>query len=249
MQQFVVGQPVALAIEFKDAAGNTVTPTSATATFYDQFGDVLEIQTLAVDATSITPAVAGRLPITAGVERTATVTFTYDDAGTPKERSFTLTWLLMAGLRVGVNTAMSLEVANTFANPSLSGWAAANPEQRALALEAAFARLMTLSFIVLPYGQTRTQRIVRFDESHPLVLRDLSERFVAALRTAQVLEADTILGGEPEQARRDAGLLSESIGESSMMFQGGGHLKLGVSRRTLQALRGFVAYETRVSRG
>jgi hypothetical protein len=79
----------------------------------------------------------------------------------------------------------------------------------------------------------------------PLMTEDLfaqyPEAFREALKRAQVVEANQILTGDGYASRRKAGLMSESVGESSMMFKAGVRpLDLGISREALDYLTGFL---------
>jgi hypothetical protein len=75
-------------------------------------------------------------------------------------------------------------------------------------------------------------------ESFPL-------HFITALRRAQIAEANEVLSlGDPSDKRK-VGIMSETIGESSMMFRVGKPLELGLSHAALSILKGYV--RTRIS--
>jgi hypothetical protein len=78
---------------------------------------------------------------------------------------------------------------------------------------------------------------------------DYPEKFRTALKKAQIAEANDILTGDPIGAKSRAGLLSETVGESSMMFKNGVKpLKLAASRAALEYLKGFVDYRVSIGR-
>jgi hypothetical protein len=77
----------------------------------------------------------------------------------------------------------------------------------------------------------------------------LPEKFKRALRQAQVVEANYILGGEPDDARRTAGVIEEKIGESTTKFVQGHMLTLPVCRRALGYLSYYVSFAKRIGRG
>lgn len=68
----------------------------------------------------------------------------------------------------------------------------------------------------------------------------LPERFKSALRRAQIVEANAILGGDPITEKRMSGIVSETVGESSMFLSSTKPLTLPVSRSAFAELNGFV---------
>lgn len=236
MQRFVVGQPATLTVDIKDASGAPVAPTNIAVEVRDGAGNLLEVVVplLASPATIAINNELGTPPLRGGEVRSAKVTYDYlDEQGATQTNSVTITYLVEAGVQVGRNSVVAEAAADLFAQ-GLEGWAAADDAARRRALIEAFFRLARLRL-----------RVNLLDGPIPA---DAPSEFVTALMSAQVLEADTILGGEPEQARRKTGLLSESAGESSMMFRTGGVMKLPVSPRTLEALRGFFTLNTVIGR-
>lgn len=77
----------------------------------------------------------------------------------------------------------------------------------------------------------------------------LPEKFKRALRQAQVVEANAILGGEPDDAKRNAGIVEEKIGESTIKFGQGAKLSLPVCKRALGYLSYYVSFAKRIGRG
>lgn len=68
----------------------------------------------------------------------------------------------------------------------------------------------------------------------------LPEQFKSALRRAQIVEANAILGGDPITEKRMNGVISETVGESSMFLSNAKPLTLPVSRAAFAELNGFV---------
>jgi hypothetical protein len=77
----------------------------------------------------------------------------------------------------------------------------------------------------------------------------LPEKFKRALRQAQVVEANAILGGEPDDAKRSLGIVEEKIGESTIKFGQGAKLSLPVCKRALGYLSYYVSFAKRIGRG
>ena len=68
------------------------------------------------------------------------------------------------------------------------------------------------------------------------------------LLRAQVIEADDVLGGNPIEARRRLGLISDSAGESAHFFRTSKPLNLPCCRGAIDELRGIVSWGLHVRR-
>ncbi|MEO9387051.1 hypothetical protein [Chromobacterium phragmitis] len=252
MQTFVAGQPVEITVPLLDSLGNVLTPTKAVVTIRGDFGDALEvIEPELASPLSFKPGAASALPDDRLIAaRQAEVLINYLDIATsmPQEKLFTVEWVLRRGLEPGRNSVLSLHAANALSlSMQLDGWSAADDARKTPALLEAWRRMRQLTFDLSGYQDDRGE----VDQSGPFTLNDatrplhtLPSRFIDALSVAQLLEADTILGGEPLQDKRLGGLMSETTGESSMMFRPGKPLEMPVSRRTLGALRSFIVVST-----
>lgn len=80
-------------------------------------------------------------------------------------------------------------------------------------------------------------------------IASLSTEALTALKRAQVIEANAILGGNPVEDRRRMGLISDSAGESTHFFRTTKPLELPVSKATANALRGYISWRVRIGRG
>lgn len=76
----------------------------------------------------------------------------------------------------------------------------------------------------------------------------LPTEFLVALRRAQVIEANSLLGGEESEGMRKEGLMSASVGEVSQMFRPGKPVRFSVSKRTLGELGAYVVLRFTCSR-
>jgi hypothetical protein len=137
---------------------------------------------------------------------------------------------------------------------NLDGWAAASDPLRRMALVEAFKRLTRFGYRVKwpdnsdLLWQSRLE-LVDHQKIPPRVWNLMTtvewttyypEDFRTSMRRAQVVEANDILAGNIIEQRREAGLLSESIGESSMMFRSGKPLKMGISAAALREIEGYI---------
>jgi hypothetical protein len=128
--------------------------------------------------------------------------------------------------------------------------------QQIRALQESYHRLCRLNFSIRNTGLGGQSYLNVGSQSfsgtltdlQPSELEALGARFLGALRLAQIVEADVIVGGDPTAERRRDGLMSETIGESSNMFRPGKPVILSVSDRALRYLAGYISYSTRLSR-
>ena len=176
-------------------------------------------------------------------------------------------------LVAGVNSAQSVAMAEFTALllPNIPGWERSNRDARVAALIDAWRQIGQLSFWVLT-GASRSQDSLAFvpegqfvtnvatadgqflsngglDTLTPTQYGALPDRFKQALRLAQVVQADAILGGDPLDQRRREGLIAEAVGESRQAFRPGAPLNLPISRRALGYLSAFVSLSKRIGRG
>lgn len=83
---------------------------------------------------------------------------------------------------------------------------------KALALTAAFEKLMLLKYQV-------DKVKVDLSEVTAEQLSGMNPKFVEALKMAQMVEANKLVESNPIKEKRRMGIISETIGESSMFFQ------------------------------
>ena len=149
-------------------------------------------------------------------------------------------------LFVGRNSYQTFEQAILTAMdmPPLNGWRVSTEAQQVGAMIEAHHRLGLLDYAVtFDDSQSRLGGSIYVDDINGLTeaeFMNLPERFVVAIRRAQLAEADVILGGDPVGERRRDGLMVETIGESKNMFRHGKPLEFPVSNRALRYLTGYV---------
>ncbi len=73
--------------------------------------------------------------------------------------------------------------------------------------------------------------------------------FLQALCYAQLIEANEMLDPNSLYQKRQDGLMSETIGESSMMFRAGNILNFPITRRSMFFLRNYTIIRARLQRG
>lgn len=76
----------------------------------------------------------------------------------------------------------------------------------------------------------------------------IPDEMKTALIRAQLVETAQIIAGDPLEDRREAGIVSETVGESKMFFNNRPPLKFPVSRKSLKELEGYFYWSNRLAR-
>lgn len=173
-----------------------------------------------------------------------------------------------APLKPFVNSVMSyaeaVAVRESF-GPDMAGWdGAASHQQRVNALINAHANISRIAFSVSQspsrqasdyagYGTGSDnvfdmRRRVNLSALNSLSFAELPASFTKALKLAQVVEADAVLGGDIVGEKRRDGIISETVGESSTFFQSRPLIDLPISRRTYAILKSYINLNFSVSR-
>ena len=262
MKSYPEGFSVVLTVPFEDKEEIAVTPVAITARLLDGSGGlVTDLGAVSFDPllgeTQVTVA-----PMFNGLEEgdvravrqlevsieTATTVVRYD-----------LLYIIEAEqtLVPMVNTFQTLAAAELLAmdHVNLSGWLSADETRRRASLVEAYRRITN---IPMKYGIRDADGLINPREVY-VIDRDMWEEmnvdaftmlpshYRRQLRLAQFLEANELLQGDQILARHRAGIIQETIGESSVKLSGS-KLDLGISTVALQALAGYVNYDMRVRR-
>lgn len=161
-------------------------------------------------------------------------------------------------LEMMVNSFMSEEMVDLMVGDmtSLSGWTSAPTEQRISALVEAYNKvtriplrfferdedgrqLRTADHIILPH---------MWSAITPAKFLTYPDDFKSALRRAQITEANELLQGDGLMRRHRGGVVSETIGESSVTLKPGSVIDYGMSSQTMNCLRGFVYSVVKIAR-
>lgn len=149
---------------------------------------------------------------------------------------------------------------------SMDAWDAAPRERRLAAMTEAYRRICKIAFKVpganldgtnvnkANYGTGTDEgwfwgSRVRISTLTASQFDALPEAFTRAVKRAQLVEANVLLGGDPIGSKRKQGLVSETIGESSMFFQSRPYLNLPVTKEAYEELRRFITLKVGVVRG
>jgi hypothetical protein len=271
MNFYPEGYTVELVVAFTDLNGAAVTPTVVNATLTDGEDAVLAnfdnivIEDGAASATVTVPS--GYNLLDDGELRAARILHVelVTAAGSIK-RSLSYVVESEQRLEIMTNTFQTYEAAEIQALdiPNISGWSSASEDQRKAALVEAYRRLTNIPMKFPTYGAQRN-----WDGFNKLIDRDLEcetiitregwnevtpdlyssfpSGFKKALRRAQFLEANELLQGDSVGAKHRAGIVTETIGESSVTLRAG-RIDFGVASQTLQALTGYIYFNMRIKR-
>lgn len=252
---------VEVVVGFTGLNGEVVTPTAISAVLYDgedqvivDFGSLPFVPTEGAKSIMI-PAQFNaleadelRAPRILRVELTT--------AGGVIRRSHSYVIEVEQRLEIMTNTFLSYEAAELAALdiPGTSGWAVASEEQRKAALVEAFRRLtmIPMKYTVRDALGELTSEEVRIarDQWADLTYADMTtlpSHFRKAIRRAQVIEANELLQGDAIAKKRRSGIITETIGESSVTLSTG-RADYGVSSQTMAALAGYIYFGMRIAR-
>lgn len=275
MEVFLAGVPVKSTIALADEFGNALTVDALEYSVSDQSGVVLVTRQPLAGFTAgqaqvevITPASINTL--SAGTKRSMRrVVLHCTVAGSVVDIVHRYVVQASDVLVPGVNSFQTFEDAMMTALdiPNLTGWENALDRERMAALVEARTRICTLNFSLMkantwgmnslnyvPEGTFISPYAGLFNFSGDITwlpaesFLQLPPRFLEALRKAQVAEANAILGGDEIEAKRQAGLKEDTVGESKQVFREGKVLNMGVSKGAMRYLAMFLNNSLRTSR-
>jgi hypothetical protein len=266
MQAFQAESDVTVSIPLTDLSGTNVVATALSWRLLDNLNtEILPWANIAVpvgNSVSITvPAISNQL--SAGfptAARTIELSITTVSENILKASSYLLK--SRQRLILLVNSFQNLTQAEVEASTifDLDAWETAIDDNKTLALIQAFRRLTLFGYFV--QRSENSQTIISWNSgageyikpsrwktmTEDTYLTAYPETFRAALRRAQVIEANSILKKDPLAYRRRSGVIEDEVGESRMKFSDIKPLDLGVSRRTLEELSGYIVVRQTISR-
>lgn len=170
-------------------------------------------------------------------------------------------------LQLLVNSFQTYEhsLMERFNMPALDGWDSATDLERQSAMVESFFRLQKLGYRIKmagwgdspPAGYSVSMPWLAGDwvispRIWPIMQVDwwtqYPQHFKEAMYRAQIAEADVILNGDIVAERRADGLLSETIGSSSMMFRSGKPLDMPISKQTAKYLTNYIEWRLTTTR-
>ena len=266
MNKFAAGSSVSLTVSLKNEAGVSYGATNIAYTAVNEIGATKASGSQSVDGSLASVAItldAASNAIADDAEggfRRVTFTLTTNDGTVRSEQSY----LLIAAVRLDppYNSFQSFEEAmiESLSMPTLT-WDAFDETTKTTALLEAYRRITRLGFRFRdPNDFSRFESVSGIVEDGWVIAPptwavldqedwdDLPDAFKKALRRAQIVEANEMLTGNPVSDRRRDGLLSETVGESSMMFRSGRPIDMGLFTGTLNELRGYLDFRVTTTR-
>lgn len=257
---------------FTDLNGQAVVPTDVSAVLYDGEDEVMvDFGSLPFDPAAgskaiVIPSAFNRLED--GELRAARILrVTLTTAAGDIRRSLSYVVESEQRLVMMTNTFQSYEAAEILAMdyPASTGWSTASEDQRKAALVEAYRRLTNIpmkyqllsttersgvNYDRLGANDYASERRIARDQWAEItaeLFADLPRHFRKALRAAQFAEADELLTGDNVGKKHRAGIVSETIGESSVTLRPG-RVDYGISSRSLAALTGYIDFNMRITR-
>ncbi len=262
MNFYPEGYTVEVTVNFTDLNGSPVTPTGMTAALYD--GEEVLIQDFG--SLVIAPGSTSRVVVIGSA-------FNNLSGSEPRELRVLKAVLTTAFGNITHTLAYAIEdeqtvqiMTNSFMTPfqaeiiaadhvNLNGWDAADSTRRRAALVEAYRRIIAIPMrynLRNELGQEipNEERFISRDawtEMTAEAFRELPSRLQRALKMAQLLEANELLAGDSVTRKHRAGVISETIGESSITLRGG-RVDYGLSAQALSALAGYIWFNNKIAR-
>lgn len=265
MRNYPAETPVAFNVPMQDVGGTPLVATGYSYAVMNEMG-VEIIPTTAVSVTGSPTSIALLIPAdknelavdkTAGLRTIRSQITTANGVYTRLDR-YTLT--AEARLEVPRNSFQTYEEALVEATnvPNLT-WGSMSDYDRQLGLMAAHERLIRNGYRVREPSEVDRFRYLDYTSgwsikphNWPVMTYEewmiFPEDFRTAMRRAQIVEANVILSVDKIADRRRLGLLSETIGESSMMFRSGKPIDMGLSNMTMAYLSRYIDMRVTVTR-
>lgn len=255
---FAPGSEVTLVFSFVDLNGAAVEPSELNLVVTDEDDEQVHATSVTLpggDATSVTvtiPASANALASGSVGARRATLEMTVGTGVVP----VTAEYVLRAATQLVVPTnsfqTYMRAVARASTLPGLVNWGLSSEADRIAALILAYNRLTRFVYRVWRPQEDDEQNRLVSEWDNVITTRmwpvmsgvefaAYGEHFLEAIRNAQIVEAEQILSGDIARDKRDSGILSETVGESSMMFQPGKARPRVISSEARRYIASFIA--------
>lgn len=262
MDRFAVGTDVSLQIAYVDYNDMPIAPTAVSYSVFDENGTLIvgpvALSGPYTDTADIIVAAAYNASVGARqieVKMTTATGDSYVDARYQLQDGSTRLVLLKNTFQTLIQALLT---ANDMVN--VSSWVEADENQQIAALVEAYYRLTRFAYLIKWPEYVDTQNIYLQDMHAritpqmwpvmtPALFAPYPVQFQAALKKAQIVEANAVLIGDPVADKRRSGVQSETIGESKMTFRGGiRQLDFGVSRETFNVVKSYIDYRLTLTR-
>jgi hypothetical protein len=254
---------VEVIVPFTDKNGAPITLTAFRAALYDGDGELLidygnlPFTQLDGQKTVTVLAALNQLATENTLREARVLRVEMDTAAGTVRKSLSYVIEAEQTVKVMVNSFQGYESAEIQALDfvNLTAWLASDETRRRAALVEAYRRLIQIPMKYLPVDINQNTlsgietTISRSDwiEMTLVEFNELPDHFRRALRTAQVLEANEILSGDSISRKHRAGIITETIGESSVTLNKAS-ADYGLSRPALAVLVGYLDNRITIAR-
>ena len=264
MLTFAPNSDVTLTFDMFTADGDVIDPVSATYRVFDDEGaEVVSSTAVAVsggeEEISVTIAAVNNA-IGGAANGARTVLLSVITAAGAYELSQTYVLETHGFLSVPSESVLtlpqSLMLARQLAQSVLDIWDDAEDHERQAALREAWIRIDRFPFTpwrsyeTIPDSASDTLKTgaYRVSELSSADWALLPEHFKSALKRAQLVEAAVLLDGDPTWDRRQDGLISKTVGESSEMFTSHKASVTTISPKSYREIKGYVRRKVSLAR-
>jgi len=257
-------QVVQILVPFSDLTGLTIVPSSVTAILLNGEDDVLlnygtvSFDPAGVEVAIVVPGIANTLE-EENLQEVRRLEVTIIHAGGTFVRSHSYVIEAEQSLQIMRNSFMTYDTALMMSAQfvNMTAFVTATDERRKAALSEAYRRICNLSLVYSIQNSSAEvvseHRVNRFN--WVIITKDafqtqLPTHFKNALRSAQLAEADMLLQGNVIARKHAQGVVSETIGESSVTLRAGfaGAADQGVSTGALALLSGYIDRTIKIAR-
>lgn len=260
MEIYGAGQDVTQTIQFVDGDDQPITGNSASYMVIDEAESVIIASTAAPgsfpasNAEITVPAVSNALSAGARKNmRTIIVTVNTDNGVFFVRQSYMIEGhTKLAIMENSFMTQGQMEMLALESMELLDTWSMNTEAQKVPALIQAFERLCKIRYRI-PYedgrdfagynlnGWSGSEQIIDNIANYSAdEFTTLDPDFIKALRRAQLTEAWIILDGDPLGDHRRAGVMSQTVGESSQFFRPAKPIESVVSKQAMRCLTGYI---------
>lgn len=258
MKRYPVGAPVTVKIPITNFYNEAVTPTAISLRVLDEDGDII----VNIPVIGFSPGDVDVTYTVSGVNNTVdagealclrVVEITIVTASGTFIQSASYMIALETQLIIPQNSFQTYNRALVMADSilKLSNWDLADRATREIAMIEAFQKITSFRYQIDDSGWQDVSHLSNFGAFAAISPQDwrymnkdyfdsLPDHFLTALRKTQVIEANEIMNLSNPDDSRSAGIMSEKIGESSMMFRVGKPIELGMSKNSMKLMRGYI---------
>lgn len=261
MDRFAPNAETSVEIDLVSKGGESITATSVTYDLYDDEQNKLVDQgTASFDADKVTVVVSAAHNTTTGSLAGRTIVAFVNTAD--GAHLLTKNYILESTSFLSVPSESSMTVlqadmlSTRVAQTVSDAWGYADDSEKRTTMEEAWVRVTRLNLNPWIRGEIPDDTLPDSVKCGPFTVSDLTSdqwallptHFKEALKRAQFIEACVLLDGDPTWERRQDGLISKTVGESSEMFRSGKPINAPLSPKSMKEISGYIVRTISISR-